>query len=175
MFRWIDTVRCQPTTSFEYAVAEFEASYINRPQGNPCSRYQPRTCVECSVNHWSSDSSQPIDSPSSDIVQDIRSLGKTICTEHSVQTGYEANMSLDNAQSRHSSRIKERRGLPMSSHKKVNFDTDNVTSCFKALLRVLSDLLHATVVLLQIATERSTPSKYLAMRCMDIHHDQLMI
>jgi hypothetical protein len=33
----------------------------------------------------------------------------------------------------------------MSSHKKVNFDTDNFASCFKALLRVHSDLLHATV------------------------------
>jgi hypothetical protein len=33
----------------------------------------------------------------------------------------------------------------MSSHKKVNFDTDNFSACFKALMRVHSALLHATV------------------------------
>jgi hypothetical protein len=33
----------------------------------------------------------------------------------------------------------------MSSHKKVNFDTDNFSAGFKALLRVHSELLDATV------------------------------
>ncbi len=33
----------------------------------------------------------------------------------------------------------------MSSHKKVNFDTDNVKACFKALMQVHSEPLHATV------------------------------
>ncbi len=33
----------------------------------------------------------------------------------------------------------------MSSHKKVNFDTDNYSAAFKALMRVHLEILHSTV------------------------------
>jgi hypothetical protein len=51
---------------------------MNRPQGNPCSSYQPRTCVRCYAIHWRC---QPIDSPSSDNVQALRSRQ---CTQSTV-------------------------------------------------------------------------------------------